>query len=93
MGTTLGWTAPVGPMLLTNPNQYGFPVTTENISWIAAYMPLGALIGCPIMAVLGSKLGRKHLMIWLNLPIIVGWGLIIWAQSVKYFISNISMLQ
>lgn len=84
MGTALGWTAPAGPLLIANPNEYMFPVTKENVSWIAAYMPLGALIGCAVMAVLGSKLGRKNLMILLNLPIIAGWGLIIWAQSVKY---------
>lgn len=83
MGTTLGWTAPAGPLLIRSPNEYSFPVTSDNVSWIAAFMPLGAILGCLIMAVLGNKLGRKNLMILLTLPIIISWGMIIWAQSVN----------
>jgi len=81
MGTTLGWTAPAGPMMENN--QYGFQITTENVSWIASVMPLGAMLGCPVMAGLVNKSGRKHLMIWLTIPTLVGWAMIIWAKSVN----------
>jgi len=82
MGTTLGWTSPAGPMLEEN-DQYGFIVTKENVSWIASFMPLGALLSCPVMAAVIDKFGRKQLMIMLTIPILVGWAIIIWAQSVS----------
>lgn len=81
MGTTLGWTSPAGPMLENG--AYAFRVSSENVSWIAALMPLGALIGCPIMAGFMDKMGRKNLMIILTVPAIFGWALIIWAKSVR----------
>lgn len=82
MGTALGWTSPAGP-ILTNV-QYAFHVTDENMSWIAAFLPLGALIGCPVMAVVVDKFGRKQLMILLTIPTFVGWAMIIWVQSVSH---------
>lgn len=80
MGTTLGWTAPCGPMLKND--QYPFRITDENISWIAAFMPLGALLSCPIMAGVVDKVGRKTMMLLLTIPTLIGWATIIWAQSV-----------
>lgn len=81
MGTTLGWTAPASPMMINN--QYGFTITKENISWIAAFMPIGALLSCPVMAILVDKLGRKNLMVMLTIPTIIGWEMILWAESVN----------
>lgn len=81
MGTTLGWTAPAGPFMTED--QYSFQVTEDNVSWIAAFMPLGALFGCSFMAVLVNKIGRKSLMLVLTIPTLVGWITIICAQSVR----------
>lgn len=81
MGTTLGWTSPAGPMM--EDNQYLFTVTEEDISWIASFMPLGAILGCPTMACLVNKLGRKNLMLMLTVPTLIGWTMIIWAESVR----------
>lgn len=86
MGTTIGWTAPATPLM--EKDQYPFHITDENIAWIAAFMPLGALLGCPCMALVGHKIGRKTMMLMLTIPTLVGWTTIIWAQSVrinKYF--------
>lgn len=82
-GTMQGWTSPAGPMLVDG-RQYPFVVTEENVSWIAALMPLGALVGCLAMA-LGAldKWGRKSLLVMLTLPTVVGWQLIVKAQSVS----------
>lgn len=79
-GTSLGWTSPAGPML--EKNQYGFIVSEENISWIGALMPLGALLGCPAMGGLVNKLGRKDIMLILTIPTLLGWTLIICAKTV-----------
>jgi len=84
MGTTLAWTAPAGPMMENG--QYGFQITMDNVSWIASVMPLGAMLGCPVIAGLVNKLGRKHLMIMLTIPTLIGWAMIIWAKSVNIYI-------
>lgn len=81
MGTTLGWTSTAGPMMKND--QYTFHVTIENVSWIAAFMPLGALLSCPVMASLVDKFGRKQLMLMLTIPTLIGWAMIIWAKSVS----------
>lgn len=88
MGTTLGWTSPASPMMENG--QYGFSVSEENVSWIASFMALGAILGCPVMACYVDKLGRKNLMIMLCLPTLVGWLIIIWAKSVNINIFNTS---
>lgn len=91
MGTSLGWTSPAGPMM--EHNQYAFTVSQENISWIGALMPLGALFGCPAMARLVDKLGRKNMLIILTIPTLFGWALIIFAKSVIiiFFFNNFNL--
>jgi SP family facilitated glucose transporter-like MFS transporter 8 len=81
VGTTVGWSSPAGPLLENN--HYGFNVTEENVSWIAALVPFGALLGCPAIGGLVDKLGRKNMMIILTAPTFIGWAMIIWAQSVS----------
>lgn len=63
-------------------HEYAFAVSKENLAWIGAFMPLGAMIGCPFTAGLVDKLGRKNMMMMMTIPTIVGWGMIIWAESV-----------
>ncbi|XP_060879988.1 facilitated trehalose transporter Tret1-like [Metopolophium dirhodum] len=81
-GTALGWTAPAGPMMENN--QYSFVISNENLAWIGACMPLGAMLGCPVTAGLVDKLGRKNMMIMLCIPTLVGWAMMIWAESVAW---------
>uniref|UniRef100_A0A2H8TYL1 Facilitated trehalose transporter Tret1 n=1 Tax=Melanaphis sacchari TaxID=742174 RepID=A0A2H8TYL1_9HEMI len=81
-GSALGWTAPAGPMMENN--QYSFPISNENLAWIGACMPLGAMLGCPVTAGLVDKLGRKNMMLMLSVPALIGWAMIIWAESVVW---------
>lgn len=81
-GTTLAWTAPAGPMM--EKNQYAFAVTNENLAWVGAFMPLGAMLGCPVTAGLVDKLGRKNMMLIMTIPTLIGWAMIIWAESVVW---------
>lgn len=81
VGTALGWTAPAGPMMENN--QYSFVVSNESLAWIGACMPLGAMLGCPVTAGLVDKWGRKNMMLMLCIPTLVGWAMIIWAESVS----------
>lgn len=46
-------------------------------------MPLGAMLGCPVTAGLVDKLGRKNMMLMLTIPTLIGWAMIIWAESVS----------
>lgn len=46
-------------------------------------MPLGAMLGCPVTAGLVDKLGRKNMMLMLCIPTLIGWAMIIWAESVS----------
>jgi len=80
-GTALGWTAPAGPMMENN--QYSFIISKESLAWIGACMPLGAMIGCPVTGGLVDRLGRKNMMLMLCIPTLVGWAMIIWAESVS----------
>jgi len=88
-GTALAWTAPAGPMMENN--QYPFIISSESLAWIGACMPLGAMLGCPVTAGLVDKLGRKNMMLMLCIPTLVGWAMIIWAESVstKKYMENI----
>lgn len=83
-GTTLGWTAPAGPMMEND--QYAFTITQENVAWIGAFMPLGGMLGCPVTAGLVDKLGRKNMMLMLTIPTLFGWAMIIWAESVSIYL-------
>lgn len=70
-------------------NQYAFTITQENIAWIGAFMPLGGMLGCPVTAGLVDKLGRKNMMLMLTIPTIIGWGMIIWAESVSLIFQSL----
>lgn len=65
--------------------QYAFKISNDNLAWIGALMPFGAMLGCPVTAGLVDKLGRKNMMLMLVVPTIVGWAMIIWAESVNNF--------
>lgn len=80
-GTTLAWTAPAGPMMENK--QYAFMVSNEELAWVGAFMPLGALLGCPLAGLVADKFGRKNMMLVLTIPVLVGWAMIIWAESVS----------
>lgn len=70
-------------MMKENPSAFG--IVPEDLAWIGACMPLGAMLGCPFTAGLVDKLGRKNMMLMMTIPTLVGWGMIIWAESVSTF--------
>lgn len=72
--------------MMEKDHQYSFEVTADNTAWIGAFMPLGAMLGCPVTAGLVDKLGRKNMMLMLTIPTLIGWAMIIWAESVSIHI-------
>lgn len=79
VGTALGWSAPASPRLLEE-EQY-FPISTNQWSWIASMITVGCAISCIPIGYLMNKIGRKRTMLFLVIPFIIGWSLIIWAQN------------
>lgn len=91
-GTVLGWTAPAGPQLISNDynNQhvlfsplqpYTFSTTNDDVSWFAAIIGLGGAIMCIPVGIFIRIWGCKKTLLFLIVPITIGWLLIIIAQN------------
>lgn len=79
VGTALGWSAPATSRLVKE-QQY-FPISEDEMSWIASIITLGCAISCLPIGMLMKKFGRKWTMLSLVVPFMVGWILVIWAQN------------
>jgi SP family facilitated glucose transporter-like MFS transporter 8 len=78
-GTILGWSSPIGPRLLDE-QQY-FPITPDEWSWIAAIYNVGCGISSIFIGYCMDIFGRKWTMIYLSIPFVIGWCMLIWAQN------------
>ncbi|XP_018901427.2 LOW QUALITY PROTEIN: facilitated trehalose transporter Tret1 [Bemisia tabaci] len=79
-GTIIAWSSPAAVKLENCED--GFPVDENDMSWIGGIMPIGAILGCILTALVVDILGRKNTMIVVVLPCTIGWSLIVWADSV-----------
>jgi MFS family permease len=68
--------------------EYGFPITTDQFSWIGSAMNLGAAAICMPIGTIMGWIGRKLTMLLLIIPFTIGWALIIWAQNVGMMITG-----
>ncbi|GJQ71383.1 hypothetical protein Trydic_g11111 [Trypoxylus dichotomus] len=60
-GIAFCWSTPVSPKLLKSiDNPLGFPLTIDQVSWLASMASLGAVVGPFAGGYLGDKIGRKH---------------------------------
>jgi len=61
-------------------------MTTTEESWISSLAPLGALVGALPAGYVANLIGRKRLLLFLTIPYLLGWFLIIVAaKSVSRF--------
>ncbi|XP_017128404.1 facilitated trehalose transporter Tret1-2 homolog isoform X1 [Drosophila elegans] len=82
-GTLLGWTSPAGTEIVDNDDGgYDFPVDKTQFSWVGSAMTLGAACVCIPIGFLINLIGRKWTMLFLVLPFILGWAMLIWATNV-----------
>lgn len=82
IGIAMGWPAPSGPRLTgAEPNDRYFPISESQFDWIASIITLGCAISCLPIGYLMKKFGRKWTMLSLVIPMLIGWGLKIWAQN------------
>lgn len=80
-GAVFGWSSPA-ELPLRIENQYGFPITEEEWSWVGSNVTLGAAAVCAIIGTVINWFGRKRTMLAMLLPFVIGWALVIWAQNV-----------
>ncbi|XP_055636849.1 facilitated trehalose transporter Tret1-like isoform X2 [Toxorhynchites rutilus septentrionalis] len=85
-GVTLGWTAPIIPILQSahTPLQSG-PITVTEASWVGASLAIGGMTGSVVFALLHKKYGKKAGLIMLAIPHLILWSLL-WAGDHIYYI-------
>lgn len=79
-GTGLAWTSPTMDQLKSDTNK--FPVSSEEGTWIASMLAIGAILGAVPSGIMADKLGRKKAAIIIAIPYIISYLLTVFAQSV-----------
>lgn len=79
-GSALGWTSPTGRVRFVD--EYKFPMTDDEWSWVASLATLGAAFVCLFIGTVINMLGRKLTMLLLIIPFSIGWALVIWPSGV-----------
>ncbi|XP_044742023.1 facilitated trehalose transporter Tret1-like [Chrysoperla carnea] len=79
-GTHIGW---IGPTILKlSSNSSEIPLTSSEISWLTAMLPLGGGIGPIFGAVLANGVGRKNAILLTTIPEIASWIVIANAKNI-----------
>lgn len=70
-GITLGWSAPVGPQILSSSHE--FVMTKNEFSWAVSMMPLGGAISSIISGIVRDRFGTKMTILMFAVPNLLGW--------------------
>uniref|UniRef100_A0A2M4A0I2 Facilitated trehalose transporter Tret1 n=1 Tax=Anopheles triannulatus TaxID=58253 RepID=A0A2M4A0I2_9DIPT len=83
VGTSLGWTSPIGPKLASKDESPldTIPTASQN-SWIASLVALGALIAPFIAGPLAERFGRRLTLLGSSAFFIVSWVLLLTTGTV-----------
>lgn len=84
-GTVMGWSTAAGEGGVNLAAEYEIPISLSEFSWIGSILNLGAAAICVPIGILADLIGRKISMLILVVPFMIGWGLVIWANSVVMF--------
>ncbi|XP_055848186.1 uncharacterized protein LOC129913473 [Episyrphus balteatus] len=83
-GIGLGWVAPMLLIFQSPESPLAFNVSVQEISWIGAYVGVGAVTGSLIFGVLLDLIGRKKCLYIVAVPHIFFWILVFIANDVNY---------
>ncbi|XP_076362234.1 facilitated trehalose transporter Tret1-2 homolog [Tachypleus tridentatus] len=81
MGMVIGYTAPALPKMILPSSPV--VITEDQGTWFASLMAVGALVGGLTGGPLSEILGRKKTLILMNIPFILGWLLVVFANGVS----------
>uniref|UniRef100_A0A182JVW4 Major facilitator superfamily (MFS) profile domain-containing protein n=1 Tax=Anopheles christyi TaxID=43041 RepID=A0A182JVW4_9DIPT len=84
-GVTVGWPAPIIPLLRSpeTPLPSG-PVTVEEASWIGSTLCIGGTIGTILFAIIHTYFGKKIALLLMSVPQLILWTLILFGDNVWY---------
>ncbi|KAH8341192.1 hypothetical protein KR074_010389 [Drosophila pseudoananassae] len=85
VGTTLGWTSPIGPKLKaedTSDSPLSRPITSDEDAWISSLIAIGALVAPFAAGPLADKIGRKWVLLSSSLFFVLAFGLNMVASEV-----------
>lgn len=79
-GAVLGWTSNISEDMKAL-TYNGIEINDDNLGWIGSLVTLGAVVICFPIGKFCDMLGRKNCMLLLTAPFMLGWALIIFANS------------
>ncbi|XP_055302942.1 facilitated trehalose transporter Tret1-like [Sitodiplosis mosellana] len=88
-GVTCGWASP--NIILLTTNETPLPsgkITMDEASWIASLLCVGGLIGNIFFGYITNRFGRKLPLIFISIPTVISWLLILFAQNVYYLFAS-----
>ncbi|XP_060530456.1 facilitated trehalose transporter Tret1-like [Cylas formicarius] len=81
---SMSWPSPEIPALNSSTSQLDSELTTEEISWIASFLGLGAIPGPFIFGFLADHVGRKYSILSLSVPLTLSYLLMLFTNKVIY---------
>lgn len=85
MGTMLGWTSPMQPLLESDDPPVGDrPLTRQEVSWVGSINFIGAILGTFLWGRLSDRFGRKATSLIIGVPFIVGWATVLFASNTVF---------
>ncbi|XP_033217992.1 facilitated trehalose transporter Tret1-like isoform X2 [Belonocnema kinseyi] len=78
-GSSAAWTSPALPYLTSETSH--LPISKEQSDWIASLLTIGFVLGYLLNPLIIDRLGRKKTLLWLAIPQITSWIMIILARD------------
>ncbi|KAK3892423.1 hypothetical protein Pcinc_003656 [Petrolisthes cinctipes] len=75
-GTTLGYTSPAGPLLMSNSTNGSLHLTSVENSFFSSILNVGALVGGPLGGLVINAVGRRWTMLGTVVILVASWLLI-----------------
>ncbi|XP_049880030.1 facilitated trehalose transporter Tret1-like isoform X2 [Pectinophora gossypiella] len=72
-GIQIGWLSPMGPILKSPTSPDTAAISQSAISWLAAALPLAAILGIPFFSYSTDRFGRKICIIALSVLDCISW--------------------